>query len=157
MAKATYRPAPEVKEIADGLIPKYHQHLIDFSVKIEYVFVDKTPKSKGQEVWGSCKKITGQNAFLANQQEGSDPFFVITISEPIWDILSADGRLALVDHYLCYASAEANQKEDDDGEDDPVKLSIHNPDSIEFSCIIRRHGLWRDTAKTLVDAMNNDE
>jgi len=151
MASAKYSPAPEVKALADELIPKYHQHLIDFDVKLEYVFVDKTPKSKGREVWGSCKKISGQNAFLANQQEGSDPFFVITIPEPIWEALSRDGRLALVDHYLCFAWAEANQKEDDD-EADPVKLSIQCPDLVEFSCIVRRHGLWRDDAKELVDA-----
>ena len=152
MASAKYSPAPEVKALADELIPKYHQHLIDFDVKLEYVFVDKTPKSKGREVWGSCKKISGQNAFLANQQEGSDPFFVITIPEPIWEALSRDGRLALVDHYLCFAWAEANQKEDDD-EADPVKLSIQCPDLVEFSCIVRRHGLWRDDAKELVDAL----
>jgi len=152
MASAKYSPAPEVKALAEELITKYHQHLIDFDVKIEYVFVDKTPKSKGREVWGSCKKISGQNAFLANQQEGSDPFFVITIPEPIWEALSLDGRTALVDHYLCYAHAEANQKEDDD-EADPVKLSVESPDLVEFSCIVRRHGLWRDEAKALVDAL----
>jgi hypothetical protein len=153
MASVKFSPAPEIKVIADELIPKYHQHLIDFSVKIEYVFVDKTPKSKSGK-WGSCKKISGQNAFLANQQEGSDPFFVITIPEPIWEALSHDSKLALVDHYLCFAHAEANQK-DDDGESDPVKLSLETPDLVEFSCIVRRHGLWRDEVKVLVDAFGN--
>lgn len=144
MAKVTYRPAPEVKEIAEDLIPKYHQHLIDFDVKLEYVFVSKAPKTKGKEVWGTCRKVSSMNAFLANQQEGSDPFFVITISEPVWEVLPPDSRVALVDHELCHAWAEANQNEDDDGEDDPYKLSIRPHDLEEFSCIVRRHGLWRE-------------
>ena len=156
MPSAKYRPAPEVKAIADDLIPKYHQHLIDFSVKIEYVFVDKTPKTKGIEVWGTCRKMTSLNAFLANQQEGSDPFFVITISEPIWDILTPEKKIALVDHELCHAEAVASQDEDDD-EADPVKISIRPHDLEEFSCIVRRHGLWRDGVKAFIDAANNTE
>lgn len=156
MPKANYHPAPEVKAIAEDLIPKYHQHLIDFSVKMEYIFVDKTPKGKGREIWGTCRKVSSLNAFLANAQEGSDPFFVITISEPIWDILPHDKRVALVDHELCHASAEACQKEDDD-ESDPVKLSIMPHDLEEFACIVRRHGLWRDDVEAFVKAATKKE
>lgn len=152
MAKANYRPAEEVRKIAEDLIPKYHQHLIDFSVRLEYVFIDKTPKSKGCEIWGTCRKVSGLNAFLANQQEGSDPFFLITISEPIWDILPPDARVALVDHELCHAWALADQKEDSDGSEDPVKLSMRPHDLEEFVCIVRRHGLWRDNIKDFVNA-----
>jgi predicted metallopeptidase len=151
MAKANYHPAPEVRKIAEDLIPKYHQHLIDFSVKLEYIFVDKTPKRKGREIWGTCRKVSSLNAFLANEKEGSDPFFVIVISEPVWDVLPPDKRIALVDHELCHAWAEANQKEDDD-EADPVKLSVNPHDLEEFSCIVRRHGLWREDVKSFVEA-----
>ncbi len=151
MAKANFRPAPEVQAIADELIPKYHKHLLDFSVRVEYVFIDKTPKSKGREIWGTCRKISNLPAFLANEQEGSDPFFVITISEPVWDVLPPDKRVALVDHELCHASAEAVQNEDDD-EADPVKLSINPHDLEEFTCIVRRHGLWRDDVEAFVSA-----
>ena len=156
MPSVKYRPAVEVKEIADRLIPKYHSHLIDFSVRLEYVFVDKTPKSKGVEVWGTCRKVTSLNAFLANQQEGSDPFFVITISEPVWDVLPPEKREALVDHELCHAWSEASQNEDDD-EADPVKMSVRPHDLEEFSCIVRRHGLWRDGVKAFVEAANETE
>jgi predicted metallopeptidase len=152
MAQANYRPAPEVKEIAEDLIQKYHQHLLDFSVKLEYVFVDKTPKSKGREVWGTCRKVSSLNAFLANEQEGTDPFFVIVISEPVWDILPPNSKAALVDHELCHAWAEASQKEDTDGSEDVVKLSIQPHDLEEFSCIVRRHGLWREDVETFVKA-----
>lgn len=157
MPKATYRPAPEVQQIADELIPKYHQHLIDFSVKLEYIFVDKTPKGKGREVWGTCRKVSSLNAFLANEQEGSDPFFVIVISEPVWDILPHDKRVALIDHELCHAWAEANQKEDDDGDSDPYKLSVRPHDLEEFTCIVKRHGLWREDVQAFFDAAKKQE
>lgn len=152
MPKTNYRPAPEVKKIAEELIPKYHQHLLDFNVRIEYVFSDKTPKSKGRETWGSCRKVSSLNAFLANAQDGTDPFFVIVISEPVWEILPHAARVALVDHELCHAWAEADQNEDDDGSDDPVKLSTKPHDLEEFACIVRRHGLWRDDVRSFVEA-----
>lgn len=152
MATAIYTPAPEVKQIAEDLIPKYHQHLIDFDVRIEYVFIDKTPKAKGREVWGTCRKISNLNAFLANGQDGSDPFFVITISEPVWEVLPPKSKIALVDHELCHAWAEAQQDEETDGSEDVVKLSLRPHDLEEFSCVVRRHGLWRDDIQAFVDA-----
>lgn len=152
MAKANYRPAPEVKQIAEELISKYHQHLIDFDVRIEYIYIDKTPKTKGREVWGTCRKISSLNAFLANSQEYSDPFFVITISEPVWEILPLKSKIALVDHELCHAWAEAQQEEDTDGSEDVVKLSLNPHDLEEFVCIVRRHGLWREDVQAFVDA-----
>lgn len=152
MAAASFRKAPEVQQIAEDLIPKYHQHLIDFDVRIEYVIIDKTPKAKGREIWGTCRKVSNLNAFLANGQDGSDPFFVITISEPVWEVLPLKSKVALVDHELCHAWAEAQQDEDSDGSEDPVKLSLNPHDLEEFACIVRRHGLWRDDIKAFVEA-----
>jgi len=151
MASAQYSPAPEVKDIAENLIEKYHGHLTDFSVKLEYVFVDKTPKRNGKEVWATCRRISSINAFLAGGDNGSDPFFTIVVSEPVWDVLPPAVRVALVDHELCHAWAEANQKEDAD-EADAVKLSLKSHDVEEFSCIIRRHGLWREDVADFVQA-----
>ena len=151
MASAQYTNAPEVKDLAEKLVEKYHGHLTDFNVKLEYVFVDKTPKRNGKEVWATCRKISSINAFLAGGDDGSDPFFVIVVSEPVWDVLPPDTRLALVDHELCHAWAEANQKENAD-EADAVKLSLKPHDVEEFSCIIRRHGLWREDVIDFVDA-----
>lgn len=158
MAQAKYFDAPEVAEIAEGLIAKYHQHLIDYSVRIRYIFVDKTPNSQGKEVWGTCRKISGLNAYLEGENPDGDPFFVITISKDIWDILPPDKKLALVDHELCHAWAEAKQQEeeaesDSDLEtDNPVKLSVKPHDLEEFSCIVRRHGFWREDIEAFVEA-----
>lgn len=158
MAQAKYFDAPEVAEIAEGLIAKYHQHLIDYSVRIRYIFVDKTPNSQGKEVWGTCRKISGLNAYLEGENPDGDPFFVITISKDIWDILPPDKKLALVDHELCHAWAEAKQQKeeaesDSDLEtDNPVKLSVKPHDLEEFSCIVRRHGFWREDIEAFVEA-----
>lgn len=152
--------APEVEAIAKDLIPKYHQHLIDFSVNVQYRFVNKTPKSKGKEVWGSCRKITGLYAQLAECSDDDEPFFVITISKDVWDVLPQKTRIALVDHELCHAWAEVKQAKDEadanvDEEiekDNPVKLSVKPHDLEEFSCIVRRHGLWREDVEEFVNA-----
>lgn len=158
MAAAKYWDAPEVQEIAEELIPKYHQHLIDFNVEIRYLFVDKTQKLGGKEVWGTCRKVTGLNAFLGGEGPDGDPFFVITISKEIWDLLPHDKRVPLVDHELCHAFAEAKQQKDEaDGNEDletdnPVKLSVQPHDLEEFSCIARRYGFWRDSIQEFVDS-----
>jgi hypothetical protein len=69
----------------------------------------------------------------------------------VWDVLPQKTKVALVDHELCHAWAEANQKEDDDGEAEPVKLSMRPHDLEEFSCIVRRHGLWREDVEDFVE------
>ena len=151
MAKASYREAPEVKKIADELIEKYHRHLIDFDVRVDYAFVDKTPKSNGKEVWGTCRKISGINAYLSGAE--SD-YFLITISEPVWEVLPHEKKVALVDHELCHAWAEPDQKDDaEEGEiasEEPVKKSLNPHDLEEFCCIVRRHGLWREDVEAFV-------
>jgi predicted metallopeptidase len=158
MAQAKYFEAPEVEEIAVDLIEKYHQHLSEYSVKIRYVFSDKTPNSKGKEVWGTCRKVSGLNAYLEGNSPDGESFFVITISKEIWDILPKDKKIALVDHELCHAWAEVKQKKDDSDSDEeletdnPVKLGIKPHDLEEFSCIVRRHGLWRDDIQEFVEA-----
>lgn len=155
--------APVVEKIAEDLISKYHRHLLDFNVKIKYAFINKTPKSKGREVWGSCRKITGPAAFLAKDNPDAEPFFLITISRDVWDVLPPEKQEALVDHELCHAWAEVKQaKEEADvsqdevdeqiEKDNPVKLSVKPHDLEEFSCIVRRHGLWREDIEDFVDA-----
>jgi predicted metallopeptidase len=147
MPGVCYSKATEVAEIAQGLIEKYHHHLLDYSVRVEYVFVDKIPKKGGKEIWGSCRKISNLNAFLASDNPDGDPFYVITIALPIWDLLPEKSKIALVDHELCHTHAEYCE----DDEDPAVKLSMTPHDLEEFSCIVRRHGLWRDDIKDFVE------
>lgn len=145
----TYTPAPEVKEIAEELIEKHHHSLHEHKPRIEYVFIDKTPKKNGKEVWGTMRKVTNLASFLAQeefaQEQGiNDPFFVMTITKPVWDILDNDKKVALVDHELCHAAVE----EKDNGD---IKLVLVPHDLEEFTSIVRRHGLWREDVKEFAE------
>lgn len=155
MSKTKFKPAPEVEEIAKDLITKYHQHLTDFNVRIEYVFTDKTPKKNGKEVWAYVRKVSNLNAFLASDDNhDEEEFFVMVVSEPVWEILPPIKRVPLVDHELCHLWAEADQEDEDDADaipENPVKLSLNPHDVEEHIAIVRRHGLWREDVEELVN------
>lgn len=149
MAAATFAPADEVKSIANDLIPLYHPHLLD--ARVDYVFISKTKKKGSKEVWGEMRKISNLNAYLAGDQNSresgcSDPFFVMTISEPVWNNISNDCRRALVDHELCHAKVEVDEETGD------YKLHIEPHDVEDFTAVIERHGLWTAEVKKLLDA-----
>lgn len=142
-----FTPAPEVAAIATRLIPQHHLHLLACGVRVTYLFRDDSPKRAGKQVLGECKKISNLNAFLARADDGEteddlaageagEPFFVITIARPYWEVMSPSQREALVDHELCHALAE----EDDEGN---TKLSLRAHDVEEFGEIVQRHGLWQ--------------
>lgn len=143
-----YCPAPEVKKIAEELIPKYHSSLHKYQPRIEYVFVDKTPKNKGKDIWGTMRKVDSLPAYLATPQDAQneeiEPFFVMTISRPVWDILNEETKVALVDHELCHAYCP----DDNDG---PTKLCIIPHDLEEFACIVKRHGMWTEDVKIFME------
>lgn len=148
----TYRPAPAVARVAADLIATHHDHLD--GVRIEYVFRSETAKTNGKAIWGKARKITGLNAFLASHDnddelpidEETEDFFVIEIAEPVWAILGATERTALVDHELCHLTTE----EDKDGD---LKLKLRPHDLEEFVAIVRRHGLWRDDVENFAAAV----
>lgn len=137
----TYRPAPAVARIASELIAKHHTDLDD--VRIEYVFRSETAKSRGKEVWGQARKISGLNAYLSQEdgpteaESGDVDYFVVEISEPVWRELDAGQRKALVDHELCHLTTAFNEETGD------VTLKLRHHDVEEFRAVVIRHGLWR--------------
>lgn len=148
-----YAPAPEVKEIAEQLIPLYHPHLS--GARIEYVFTDKVTKRANKEVWGTMRKVSNLAAYLAGDQQSrqqgvTEEFFVMTITEPIWEDLEEDKREALVDHELCHAMLQIDKKGD-------PKLSILPHDLEEFTAIVKRHGLWREDVKRFAESAGHYE
>lgn len=126
-----YSHSSEAALIAAELIPKHHEHLR--LVRIEYVFADGVIKSKGKELLGRAKKKSGLDAFLAanSDEDEPQPFFVIEISKPAWDLLDKKQKLALVDHELCHCLWDV---------DKGIYMRAHDVE--EFSEIIKRHGLW---------------
>lgn len=138
---ATYSSAPEVAAIARSIIEEHHTHLLSHDVRVEFLFVEPTPKSKGKEVWGKAQKVTSLAAFLASPEpddtdEANKPFFAITIARAIWIWLKPAQRAALIDHELCHCWAEPDENGD-------VALSILAHDLEEFNAVVQRHGIWR--------------
>lgn len=137
----TYRPAVAVQRIAEKVIAEHHHHLDD--VRIEYVFRSDTAKSRGKETWAKAKLKSGLDAYLAQEDgpseaaSGDVDFFVIEFSEPIWAVLDAGQRKALVDHELCHCTVEEDEKTGD------LKLKLKHHDVEEFRAVVKRHGIWR--------------
>lgn len=139
---AEYTRAPEVQEIAERLIREVDMHKNLAEARIEYVWRDKASKSKGRIVLAKARKVGGLNAWLANASAGytdaeaNDPLFVIEVAADMWERLSEEQRVALVDHELCHCWVEM------DAEGNP-ELGTRGHDLEEFSCIVERHGLWK--------------
>jgi Putative phage metallopeptidase len=153
---AKWCEAPDVKRIADELIPKHHEHLILRADEIRYVFRDDTPTSKGRFVLGKARKVDGLACYLANAEpEAPNSFedheiadmFVIEISEPMWAQLTPAGRIALVDHELCHFAMDVDEVEG------TVKRAIRGHSVEEFTEIVHRHGLWRPELENLARHM----
>lgn len=140
--------AKEAENIGRELIGKFHKHLA--STRIEYVFLSNTPTTKGTETWGRAKKISGLNAWLADEEKEDntlpESFFVIEFAYEVWVTLDEKGRRALVDHELshCQISEE-------------LKPCLRPHDCEEFNQVIRRNGLWRTDVKNLLEAAKEAE
>jgi hypothetical protein len=120
---AEYTPAPEVKNIANKLIDKYHSHLRE--ARIIYLFRDKPIKSKGKELYGKASKVSSKyNAFT-----GAD--FIIEITEQAFLSMEHKTQVALIDHQLshCFIDIEGHR-------------SILSHDFEGFNSILKRHGFW---------------
>lgn len=146
---ATYRPAPAVERIAKDLIARHHTDL--HGVPIRYVFRSEAAKKAGKVVFGTARKISGLNAYLAADDVdeagyGAEDFFVIEIAEDVWSVLDSDQRVALVDHELCHCSLEVT----DDG---TVKLGIRPHDLEEFRAVVERHGLWEPEVELFAEVL----
>lgn len=147
-----YRNAVEVEDIGREIMEEHHGHLL--GVRVSFVFMDKTPKSKGKDIWGRAKKISGLPAFLADENglrdhydsENPQEFFVIEISEEVWETLTAKGKRALVDHELSHCEIVM------DDETGVAKLAIVGHDITEFDAVLRRHGLWNESVEDFVKA-----
>lgn len=143
-----YSEAPAVAEVARRLIPLYHPHLCDpeLPVRIDYIFVDPPPESKGKTVFGRARKTPALTAYLANEAEGDQtPFFVVEIAAAAWELLDENARVALVDHELCHLGVSR-------GEHGELKLYMIPHDLEEFVCVVERHGLWEQSCRAFVEA-----
>jgi hypothetical protein len=151
----TYSAAPDVERIGRNLIQKHHRHLLLQGVRVDFVFRSDTPKKNGREVWGTARKVSSLAAYLAGNEDlegdvNGAAMFVVTISWPIWQIITEEQKVALVDHELCHLWAEMEQ---DDNGDEKLILSILGHDLEEFRAIVARHGMWKGDVQQFADAV----
>jgi len=155
MAKTQWREAPEVKEIADRLIPEHHQEIELWMDEIRYVFRDKAQKSKGRIVLGKAHKVGGMACYLIHSAPGdlnefgdqAGDMFVVEIAADAWENLTTRQRIALVDHELCHFTIEI-----DEGTGEIVRKIVGH-DVEEFNVIASRHGAWKPDLTEFAEAL----
>jgi hypothetical protein len=152
---AQWREAPEVKEIADRLIPEHHQEIELWMDEIRYVFRDKAAKSKGRVVLGKAHKLGGMACYLIHSAPGdlnefgdqAGDMFVVEIAEDAWETLTMRQKEALVDHELAHLSISINE------EDGSIQRNIRGHSVEEFTEIIQRHGAWKPDLMEFAEAL----
>lgn len=123
-----YEEAPdEVLELANSVIAKHHEHLMD--ARIGFIMRARAPRRGSMVTWGYARGVSKENQVFV-------PFdFIITLSEDVWDALTELQRTALIDHELCHCIGY------------PDHWTTKGHDFEEFFCIIDRYGFWRDEGK----------
>ncbi|HSY50381.1 MAG TPA: putative metallopeptidase [Thermoanaerobaculia bacterium] len=142
----TWWRAREAREIAEGLISEFHEHLQE--ALIRYVFRSKHTEAKGRIRLASVRLVGGLNAYLAQADSlesiaGERPpapeapsFYLMEIAHDTWMKLTGSQRIALVDHELSHIS--------------PAGLVGHDVE--EFSAVIQRHGAWKPDLTAFLEA-----
>ncbi|MBI3654140.1 MAG: hypothetical protein HY231_24170 [Acidobacteria bacterium] len=134
----SWTEAIEVKTIAKRLIGERHTHLAD--VHIEYLFALEPLASKGKEIDGEVKKVSGLNAYLASLalEFDGDEFVAIIISKSAWDLYSESQREASIDKRLCEIRLS-----------DKMKIQLVGPDAHAYYANVRIYGDWEPDLQTL--------
>lgn len=143
--------ASEAKDLAEGLIPKYHEHLEQ--AKILYLFTNQERKKCDRVRLASAAKVSGLQKYLSSLHLSDDldapavdhgADFVILIDGVIWERLTPAQRLALIDHELCHAGWVDNE--------DGGRFFLRGHDLEEFVAVVERHGLWKSDVQ-MMDAV----
>lgn len=163
-----FRAAPEVEKLAGKLIRKHHEHL--HGVVIEFVFRSEAKNKGGRKLLGDAHLVSGREAFMVSlyrdefdyeaafkgdaESDGREtdetgyehlpyaPFFLIEVALDEWQALEPDAQEALVDSLLCRC---------DVGEKGGLRKV--EPDVVEFSAVLERHGTWNRSAEKAAKAL----
>lgn len=142
-----YTPAPEVEQIAQGIIGTHRQIL--GHLKIAYVFRDKAPVSDGKITAGMCRRVDDLNHTL------HDHDFVIEISKDLWEEIGSDEfKQALVDHELGHCGIRMDESGDvlyDERTNRP-KTYVKKHDIEEFADVLFRHGAYHEELRNFIQA-----
>jgi predicted metallopeptidase len=121
----TYRLADQPDAIARVLIRAIHNELLNAS--IVYLFRERTTSGKDQVKLGHASRAAGRLHFLTEHD------FVLEFNWEAWRDLTAEQRVALVDHELCHCTMD----------DESGNYAMRPHDVEEFGEIVHRWGLWK--------------
>jgi hypothetical protein len=116
-----------------SLIGNHHPHLADIADQIVVIFKDKCSKKGDTVILGKTSKAPNILSVLGEK----DYKFVIEIGADVWDTLSENQKVYLLDHQLCFIGGEEDEKTAE------MKYFISEPDVYYFSQEVLRHGSWR--------------
>lgn len=134
------RQNDEAKEIAEGMIPKFHRHLT--AADIGYFFVKKAVDADEDMTGDVVAKVKKAPPHIRHFQ-GMD--FMIFFYDGYWEVMNKFQRRAVVDHELehCWI---------DDG-----TWEIRDHDLIEFRSIINRHPHFNASFAKLISQVKAGE
>lgn len=117
--QTAYQVAPQAAEIARIIIPVLHDHLLN--ARIRYLFREQLSDCSAK-----ASRAGAKLEFLAEVD------FLIEVNWTSWRHLSAEQRIALMDHELCHCGRDLEKE----------KYVLVEHDIEEFGSIVRRWGLW---------------
>ena len=143
------RESLEVLNLAMEIIESTpaHKHLKLGKPNIVCLLRDGPWQSKGKSVWAKVYKADPKTRAI------SDVDIFLVVNEPVWSLLDADTRKALIDHELCHiawaTTPGGDLRTDDEGR--PVWTLVSH-DYEDFIGVIKRHGVWTTDAKRFLKA-----
>lgn len=129
---------PQLEEVAERLIQKHHNHLLE--AKISYRVTSRAMSRAGKTLAGKARKTCGILKHYAQAD------FMIVVCHTFWNEMIPAEREALVDHELCHCSVE----HDEEGNRSWV---LRGHDIEEFTAVVDRRGLWKEDLKQFGQAV----
>lgn len=156
VVKVQYVPRPEKKKgkpdpgdpygYMDDLIFDTHDDLGKAKIAIVWMLDVKADRD-GRLKLGNASKATD----LDKEITGGVFDLVIKLNAAAWKAFDAKQKRAVMDHYLCrFAVATDKNDEPIKDERDRQCYRMRQPDIVEFTGVVKRHGLYLNELSTFV-------
>jgi len=147
-----------VREIAMKLISKHYHEIA--SAHFLFVSRSKAAKSGGRLVPGKVSKVSPlwrylSSCALAKQEHNGtiiddelpEPDFIMEVALDVWNGMSQQQRVALIDHLLARCVGVEDEKTG------TMKYSIRPPQVQEFPEVAERNGTWNEDLTEMRSAL----
>jgi len=158
MGDVVYRPASdELKRISKDVIARLHPDIIEYDVRVVFLFRDKPQTLRGAQCLATCTVVKGLSAVMARvnppleevllgsgvgqMRRDGGGYFIIQIHDEAWSDLDDHGKHALVHHELCHVGVEEELNKDG-VETGRVVLALVPHDREVFNSEISVFGAW---------------